>query len=44
MWHDFFKILIKEIRENVQITKRIIKKMNHDEIDEKNWKDKRDEW
>ena len=45
MWYDSFKSFIKEIRRNVQITKKLlITEMNHDEINESIWKEKRVEW
>ena len=45
MWYDSFELFIKEIRKNIQITKKLLKtEMNHEETDENTWRDKKDEW
>ena len=45
MWYDSFELFIKKIGKTLKLPKELLKtEMNHDEIDENNWRDKKDEW
>ena len=45
MWYDSFNLFLGKIRENIQITKELLKtEMNHDEITADNYKDRKDIW
>ena len=44
MRHDSFNLFIKKLGKTFNLPKELLKtKMNHDEIDENNWRDKKDE-
>ena len=45
MWYDSFKLFVKKIVKTFKLPKEILKtEMNHEEIDESIWRDKKDEW
>ena len=44
MWLDSFKLFVKKFRNTFKLPKELLKtEMNHDEIDENIWRDKKDE-
>ena len=45
MWYDSYKLLFKKIGKTFKLQKELLKTEKvHDEIDYKNYKDKKDEW
>ena len=45
MWYDPYKLFVKNLEKTYILPKDFLKtEMNHDEIDENNWRDKKDEW
>ena len=45
MWYDSFRLFVKKIRNDFKLPKEILKtEMNRDDINENNWRDKKEEW
>ena len=45
MWYDSFKLFSEKLRKTFKLPKSLWKtKMNHDDIDGRNYKDKKDIW